>query len=174
MYWLCFSTYEYVIRASPTLLSILSLHVEISATLYLFEELYFPALLSILSLLYLNILSLFYFFLIFLFLSLIFLHSRVKIGTKPSAKSSEDWRKKQTSSKWMLISMVSSTHQHAKNVQTTAPPPRRDRLNPHPDRCQDRQPKPRRAHPSPDWRLFVNPSHTVFYLSYFFLSCYGE
>uniref|UniRef100_A0A2N9GFE1 Uncharacterized protein n=1 Tax=Fagus sylvatica TaxID=28930 RepID=A0A2N9GFE1_FAGSY len=91
----------------------------------------------------------------------------------------------------MLIGTVSSTHQRAENVQTTAPPPRRDRLNPHPnrclfvnpsphlanphpDRCRDRQPKPRRAHPSPDRRLSVNPSHAVFYPSYFFLSCYGE
>jgi hypothetical protein len=91
----------------------------------------------------------------------------------------------------MLISTVSSTHQHAENVQTTAPPPRRDRLNPHsdrrlsvnpsphqanphPDRRRDHQPKPRRAHPSPNQRLSVNSSHVVFYPSYFFLSCYGE
>ena len=115
----------------------------------------------------------------------------VKIGTKPSTNSSEDWRKKQTSSKWMLIGTVSSTHQCAKNVQTTAPASHRDRLNlhpdrrlsvnpsphranPHPDRRRDRQPKPRRAHPSPDRRLSVNPNPAMFYPSYFFLSCYRE
>jgi hypothetical protein len=49
------------LRATPALLSILSPHVEISATLYLFEELYSPALLSILSLLYLNIFFLFFY-----------------------------------------------------------------------------------------------------------------
>ena len=63
------------LRASPVVISILSLYVHYSATLYLFFYIHFPAALFIHSLLYLNIISLLFFFLIFLFLSLIFLHS---------------------------------------------------------------------------------------------------
>uniref|UniRef100_A0A2N9I4A2 Uncharacterized protein n=1 Tax=Fagus sylvatica TaxID=28930 RepID=A0A2N9I4A2_FAGSY len=55
----------------------------------------------------------------------------------------------------MLIGTVSSTHQRAENVQTTAPPPRRDRLNPHPDRSDESESPP----PSPPSSTFHFTSH---------------